>query len=232
VNLYLIVEGRRTEPRLYRAWLPHLYPGISEVRRVEDIAGCHFFLVPGMGYPSLLHRIQAACRDCQRWSFDHLLICADAESCEAEVHRREIEGTVLASRCTIPCTIIVADCCIETWLLGNAKVIRRHPTTEALRDWLAWYDVRQLDPERMPSHPQHRTRAVTHKECLKGVFRERGLNYSEKHPGEAASPGYLEQLVARGRTSRAQGAPHLASFMSLVDRLASFTADSGPENSP
>lgn len=36
MNLYLVVEGQRTERRLYRSWLPLLVPGLREVQRIED----------------------------------------------------------------------------------------------------------------------------------------------------------------------------------------------------
>ena len=96
MNLYVVVEGKRTEPILYRKWLPQLLPGFREIQRIEDAldhaSGDSFFLVAGHGYPSYMKRIQNAVKDCVaiRKPF-HLVVCVDAEDVSIEEKFSEIE---------------------------------------------------------------------------------------------------------------------------------------------
>lgn len=129
MSLYVVVEGRRTEARLYRAWLPVLFPGIEQVPRIEDATTHSFYLIAGEGYPSYLRRIESAVGDLgQEGSrFTHLLVCVDAEERGHDERLTEIEEVIRAAGCPVAFTVIVADCCIETWLLGNRKFVRRNP---------------------------------------------------------------------------------------------------------
>lgn len=114
--------------------------------------------------------------------------------------------------------IVVADCCVETWLLGHRKIVARNPESRALRDHLAFYDVINDDPERMDRPgPTWPTRAGYHCEYLQEVFRERNLSFTKKHPGFAADKTYLKALQ-----ERVADTPHLRSFAELL-ALTSFS---------
>ncbi|MCX4244072.1 hypothetical protein [Paraliomyxa miuraensis] len=218
MSLYVVVEGRRTEPRLYRAWLPLLFPGIQEAPRIEDAIGNHFFLLAGEGYPSYLDRIRNAIADMNLdgMRFTHLLVSVDAEECSHDERLAEIEDVMRDAGCSVAFTVIVANCCIEAWLLGNRKFVRRNPEDEELRSFLEHYDVREHDPEGILPRPTHRTRAALCLSYLKAAFRERKQSYTKHNPGPAATEPYFFALCERARAT-AQTPRHLRSFARLLE---------------
>ena len=218
MNFYLVVEGRRTEPRIYRAWLPFVRPGIQEVRAIEEASDETFYLVAGLGYPSYLRRISAAVKDIaddkgQQWC---LVVAVDAEEQTFEERLKEVEETiddavVEHQAISVDRHILVADCCIESWLLGNQKAVPPSPQVAKLQTFKAFYDVRSDDPEKMPCHPDYNTRAQFHLDYLRQVCVERSISYSKNSPGPTSTRTWFDELVKRNnRTS------HLQSFASLL----------------
>ncbi|MCA9713768.1 MAG: hypothetical protein KC468_03625 [Myxococcales bacterium] len=218
-TLYFVVEGKRTEPALYGAWIPLLLPEYRRVRRIEDAAENTFFIVAGHGYPSYNERILAALEDIvgSDGGFTHLIVCVDSEERSIDERHEELQAVVHEKACPAPIQFIIANCCIETWLLGNMKFVRRNPQSAELRRLLGLYDVTERDPERMPSlDSTFSTRARFHCHYLQHAFKERDLAFSKRRPGHAASKGYFEQLCRRTE-SRTDGEPDLASFAKLLN---------------
>ena len=115
--------------------------------------------------------------------------------------------------------VIVQHCCMETWLLGNAKMVKRMPENEPLRSYMAHYDVIQEDPEHMPSMPGFPTRAKFHLAYLRKVFEERKDTYAKNNPGGAKEQYYLRELVRRQLTTK-----HISSFEALVSAFREIGA--------
>lgn|GEM_PF-1194562 len=217
MSLYIVVEGRRTEPRLLRGWLPKLAPGYSPAARVEDVGAQSYFVVPGRGYPSYGERIRAAAEDIRQFpKFSWLVVMVDAEDVDASARRAEVQKTIDESGCPISSAILVADCCVETWLLGNRTMVRPKPSTAALQAHFAHYNVRDDDPERMPIRLGYGSRAQYHCDYLRAVFVERNMSFTKNHPGDAATPAYLDKLRARTTFTDSQGS-HLASFREVIE---------------
>ena len=211
---YLVVEGERTEVRIYRAWLGHVFPGLEPVPRIEDMAEARYFLIAGNGYPSYLKRIRAAVEDIRAEPdrFDRLWVCVDSEERTADERRAEITDIIAEAACPVASTVVVHDCCIETWLLGNRKIVKRNPQSERLRGFFAHHDVRRDDPESMRALPPHYPlRAKLHLQYLQELFRERNISYTKKHPGDACENPYLRELV-----DRVDQTEHLSSLRFLV----------------
>ena len=234
MNLYFIVEGKRTEPILYRSWIPQLLPTFREISRIEDAVeeglGDTFYLIAGLGYPAYEHRIRNAIKDCAATSKPfHLVVCVDAEDVSVSERILKNEKIIRDARAIenvplLPFSIVIADCCIETWLLGNAKVIKRNPDSEDLRAYLEHYDVAAFDPEKMPAKTGDRNRADTHLRYLQAVFRERNMYYTKKHPADASEPHYLKALVNRASVDQGDGTRHLRSFSVLLSLCDSLNA--------
>jgi len=51
MNLYFLVEGRRTERKVYRTWIQHIFPELKESDRIEDVKENNFYIISGGGYP-------------------------------------------------------------------------------------------------------------------------------------------------------------------------------------
>lgn len=223
MRLYIIVEGFRTEPRVLRGWLPSLVPGIREVDRPEDLsdgARC-FYLISGKGYPSYFQRITAAAQDLRDLPLeaDWLLIFADAEDITAAEREAEITAACREAGVPIPVAVHIADCCIESWLLGNRRLLPPQPQSADLQKFYAHYDARLRCPEAMPAHPGWRTRAQLCCDYLRAAFQEKGphLHYSKEHPGMAAQPDYLDAL--RSRIVETGHLPSFARFLRFFDNF-------------
>jgi hypothetical protein len=199
VRWYLVVEGRHTEKKIYRAWLRHAFPDLDGVGRIEDMDEARYYLIAGNGYPSYLDRIRNAVADlrAQPGRFDHLWVCVDSEELAAEQRRVEIAGVIAGAACPVASTVVVHDCCMETWLLGNRRFIKRNPHSALLRELYAHYDVLTRDPEAMPARAPHRVRAGLPLQYLEELFREHSLSYTKKQPGEACGLPYLRELIGR-----------------------------------
>lgn len=217
-SIYLLVEGGRTEPILYSSWLPHLLPGFVQLLRPEDSANAEgFYIVAGYGYPSILNRIEAALDDVSAFpGFSRLVVALDCEDRSAEEVEAEVRALVPSTPTTTEVDVVVANCAIESWLLGNRKFVKRSPATEPLISYRRGFDVTRNDPELMPNLLPMRfnTRAQFHKEYLKAAFREHGLTYSEARPGPATSAGYLQEIIARANDGSIP--QHLSSFSGLL----------------
>jgi hypothetical protein len=213
VNLYILVEGSRTEPKLLRGWLPELAPGYTEAERLEDVQANQYRLVAGRGYPSYIDRLEAAAEDIRAFPvFGWLVVIVDAEDLSVAERRAELEEVLREVGCDVPWALLIADCCVETWLLGHRTLVKRNPASAALRAHLAHYDVTRGDPEHMPSGDPELNRAQYHHAYLREVFRERGLSFTKSDPGDAATVPYLRSLEERCQTT-----DHLRSLAELLD---------------
>ena len=116
--------------------------------------------------------------------------------------------------------IIVQNRCIETWFLGNRRVVRKNPHSPVLRGYLQHYNVMVDDPELMGLHPAFTRHAQFHASYIKEIFQERQLHYSKKFPGPVLEGAFLDQL--RRRVAREP--THLASLRTLLQFLDDLNA--------
>ncbi len=233
MKLYLLVEGRRTEKKLYRAWLGHCFPHLRQVDQPADLKEDSFFILAGMGYPSYLQRIPGALEDSVEHGADHLFICMDAEERSYEERRQEVLELLEAHARTLRSQgrryagqthVIVAHCCIETWLLGHRRLVPRNPSSTKLAELKQFYDVSRDDPERMgcPSGNLWE-RARFHVEYLRELFLHHGQSYTKERPGMATEANYLAAMRERCLDSSSTPA-HLASFRALCETWSAMGA--------
>lgn len=80
MNVYILVEGKRTEKKVYPAWLSILTPHLKKVDIVGDVSDDNYYLISGEGYPSLLSHLKNAIEEVNEISkFRYLVLCLDAE---------------------------------------------------------------------------------------------------------------------------------------------------------
>jgi hypothetical protein len=240
MKFYLLLEGRRTEKILYKSWLGHCFPQFTRVEQPQDLTANTFFLAASKGYPFYLQQIPAVLEDCARNSADHLFICVDAEERSYEEKRQELtqhlqeaaEGLRQQGLEYRGAThLIVANCCIESWLLGNRELTTRESSSQKLSDYRRFYDVSKEDPERMESPSGFSTRARFHLEYLREIFRHCGKAYTKTSPGMAREADYLAALRNRCQDGSCNP-PHLASFRHLWDIWQGLGARLDAPNAP
>lgn len=222
MNLYFIVEGRRTEYKIYPAWLQQLLPEFQRVSAPVQAQNKNFYLAHGQGIPSLYRFVQDAVEELNELgTFDFLVICLDAEEGSLEQARIDLMNS-LEKRNLKPrgyeLKVIVQNRCIETWLLGNRKVFQRNPADEVLRGYISHFDVSQTDPERMPKWSQDATHASFHLDYLKRMLKGRNMEYSKVSPTSVMTPDYLNQLILR--TQQTDHLPTLKDFLDFCQKIS------------
>ncbi|HVA46363.1 MAG TPA: hypothetical protein VNH11_08320 [Pirellulales bacterium] len=154
MNVYFLVEGKRTERKVYPAWLGHLLPELRQVAQPQDAVENNYFIISGFGYPSMLHdHLPNAVADVNKFDrYSHLVVCLDAEELTINDRRTEVIEFSKQRRCRLlraELLVIVQNRCLETWFLGNRKIVSRSPQNQALGRYLAFFDVTRDDPEQM-----------------------------------------------------------------------------------
>lgn len=224
MSVYFLVEGRRTEAQVYPAWLTELLPSFRRVHNPQQVTRHCYCLVSASGYPSVVQEtLKNAIADVNdNETFSHLVVCLDADNFSVEERLTEVHQIIDNARKAdsgswrlraAELKFIIQHRTIETWFLGNRRMISDAPQRDTLRRYLAFHDVREHDPELMKLHPGYDYHADFHHDYLKEVFQERGISYRKRDPGHVTEKSYLEQLLVR-IANRSQD---LKSFRNLVD---------------
>jgi hypothetical protein len=223
VNLLLLVEAARTEPRVYRDWLKQRFPALVQVDRPAALGTSSYCIISGKGYPSMERRITGLVRDLEArpGTADHFWICVDSEeSGFAERHaaveravEKAVQGTAFWERNPLlRLRIIVQHCCIETWFLGHRGFGRARPPSALLAEFKRFYDVSVDDPEHMGCPPRYVTRQSFHERYLREMLAAHGKRYTKEHPGIVTDASYFAALV-----ERCEETGHLQSFRYLLE---------------
>jgi len=232
MNLYLLVEGKQTEPKIYPEWIKCLIPGIKQIQdpfllNRDTTLDNTFYIFSGLGYPSLLNNhLRNTIADVNRISrIDYLVICLDSDDRTVNQTKRIVnnfiaENNLFLSQAKL--VIIVQDCCIETWLLGNRRIFHRTSSEKDLLGCISHYDVHENDPESMRTVPSGYRSSCSeyHFFYLKQIFKSRNMSYSKKNPGQACADFYLKELMKRNEETG-----HLSSFGVFWQFCQSIYAD-------
>lgn len=226
MNLYILVEGRRTEPRVYPSWLQHLLPLHTRVTAPDEVTENSYFLISGEGYPHLLdvtlpHAIEDI-RETDRYGY--FIVCVDADENTNEEMLTTVTERIQAANPRLPGhtipRVIVQGRCIESWLLGNRAVFPRRPNCPILRQHIDFYNVNTHCPELMGCR-DFTTHAAFHLDYLSRMLRERRVSYTKQHPGDVGETHYLEQLIRRSSTPG-----HMQSFRVFLELCATIRSHS------
>ena len=171
MNLLFLVEGEKTEPRIYNSWLKFFFSDIQAVARPEDMTGNTFRIISGRGYHQMLGRIEACILDLENYpKIDHLIICVDSENEAYQSRFEEVAKEINKIIALAPelssvkhkIHIIIQHRCIETWALGNNEltggISSLSPDQKIeYQIFREHYDVALKDPESMDEYPPHKS---------------------------------------------------------------------------
>ncbi|MEO0043449.1 MAG: hypothetical protein RL329_2897 [Bacteroidota bacterium] len=223
MNVYFLVEGKRTEKKVYPKWLAELVPLLMEVDDPHKAVSNNYYMFSGNGFPSLLHNhlTNAICDVNEMGNFDYFVICLDSDEASVEERKQEVMDFMTSQRVVLmektQFILIIQNKCIETWLLGNTKVFKRNPHSPDLRTYINFYDVSKQDPERMPNFDEFETTAQFHECYLKELLSERNIQYTKKNPRSVTEKAYLHQLIQR--TVKTNDIPSFAYFLAFCAEL-------------
>ena len=221
MNLYFLLEGKRTEKKVYPMWMDHLLPNYKQVKSFDEADQHNYFLFSANGYPDLLNDIENAISDineCRNYSY--FLVCLDADESSVEERRKEVMDKIESSPSNLNAkpVVIVQNKCFETWFLGNQKVFPRNPQDEDLQEYCRFYNVSNWDPELMPQYPGFGSTSQFHSKYLKLMLKEKNISYTKQHPGQVGESHYIDALHKRV-TSCPTHLKSLQNFFSFIHRL-------------
>ncbi len=230
MNLYFIVEGRRTEARVYPRWFTHLLPNHNRVQAADEAATNSYYLISGEGYPNLLYETLPDAIETilslPTCDYRYLILCLDAD--EATVEERINEVLEAYQENPLPDVVnfrvVVQNRCIESWFLGNRRIFPRNPQNSTLRGHIGFYNVADNCPEEMGYLPAFRNHAHFHEDYLRLIFQERNLSYSKQLPGQVQEEHYLNQLIARSEDSALQT---FGQFIALCREIRNMSSTTG-----
>lgn len=219
MNIYVVVEGNSSEPKVYRKWIPLVNPDLKEVSYIQDVNENNFLIRTGGGYPNLVGIIQNALEDIRNNPiFNRLVVVVDSEDLTLQQRHAEIEQHIQANQPICQYKIVVQHFCLEAWGLGNRKFGPRKPKSEELREYKLIHDVFENDPENLPGHKTlELNRAQFAEKYLRSMIRDKGnhLTYTKSRPDVVAHESYFSELK-----SRLAQTGHIASFNLLFDAFA------------
>lgn len=202
MNVYLLLEGRRTEPIVYPEWLSYLIPNLKQVSEFDRVVENNYYLFSSNGYPTILNDIVNAVNDINDVNkYDYFVVCIDSDEMTLEETEnliiRKLEDNNIVLKNT-ELKVIVQNRCFETWFLGNRKVYKRNPITDEFKKCAEFYNVCDNDPEEMQK-PYNYGKSISqyHSYYLRHMFMERGISHSKRYPGIVQNREYLNELKKR-----------------------------------
>lgn len=208
MNLYIIVEGKATEPIVYTAWLQILAPQMIKIENAWDVAENNYYLFSSQGIPSIYKHVANAVVDINninvsgKGRFDYLLVCIDTEEESREYIEKQISKAIKENGEDLKNTKLLVfeqKVCMETWFLGNRRIFKVNAQDNELLSYISEYNVHDLNPEEMDNLRPDRfsTKAKFHLDYLKKMFNERNIRYIKSKPDVVCQESYLEQLISR-----------------------------------
>lgn len=217
MNVYIIVEGRRTEKKVYPIWLNHLIPELVRVNNAYSAVDKNYYLFNGNGFPALLHNhLRNSIDEVNELNqFDYLVIILDVDEATVEGRIEEVNKFVVENGLVLlnaKLVIIPQNRCIETWFLGNKKIFKSNPQNTDLINYVQFYNVKDNDPEKMGLYDGFNTHSQFHADYCTEFLRERNIKYSKNFPNGVTELDYLESLIQRKTDTS-----HLESFNTFIE---------------
>ena len=218
MNIYFLVEGRRTEMKVYPKWLSHLVPELQKVNTIDGVTKNNYYMISGYGFPSLLKEIPFAVQNINDvGNYDYFVICLDADDQNIEDCKREIldfmteEKIVLSPRTQFE--IIVQNRCFETWFLANPKIFKKNPSSDFVKECVAFYNVKKNDPELMQKLPDYEgSTSMFHATYFQELLYEKAkVHYTKNNPREVVEAYFLNELIKRNQKTN-----HITSFQHFI----------------
>lgn len=229
MNLYIIVEGEKTEMQIYPKWISFLAPQMTQIENAFDVTDNNYYIFSGKGIPSIYNHIVNAIKDINdinagdKGKYDYLLVCMDTETVTRKHILSGIDTKLKENDVRLELGKLLLfehKICIESWLLGNDTVFKENPQTPDYLKYIQFYNVGENCPENMGNiNPDLFSRtAHFHIKYLKRMLEERNMRYSKNDTEDVCTKAYLEQLIKRYKNTG-----HIPSFGSWYEFIVSLS---------
>ena len=219
MNIYFLVEGKRTEMKVYPKWLSYLIPELQRSMNFDAVTKNNYFIFSGNGFPSLLDN---HLRNCiidinNAGNYDYFVICLDADEQNIEACKQEILDFMAEKKIVLNANtkfeIIVQNKCLETWFLANPKIFKKNPNSDFLKECIEFYNVKKDDPELMGKLSDFEgSTSIFHFEYFKELLLEKAkVHYSKNNPKEVVEEYFLRELMLRNQKTN-----HITSFQHFI----------------
>jgi hypothetical protein len=216
MNLYILVEGEKTEVNIYPKYISYLLPALHRVSQHHLAIKNNYYLMSGYGQPSIYKHLCNAIIDINNSNlYNYLVLCIDTEEWSIQDRKNEALNKIresnvqLNSGCEL--VIITQKPCIETWFLGNISSYTDNPITQEFKDCSNYYNVSIEDPEDM-GKKDFNTKAQFHKYYLSKMLIEKSKNfkknsngirirYNEGYTAYVEQEEYFKEIVKRVLTT-------------------------------
>lgn len=217
MNILFLVEGKKSEKKIYQRWLPLMLNQPTYVGSIQEIDNDNFTIISGNGYPGYFKIIYNAFNDIDTFNYiiDQIFICVDSEEKDYNEKYNEIRNYV-ENECPhiySNVNIIIQHHCIETWLMGNKDIDISHTTNLELINYRNHYNVNQLDPELLYT-PHGELIARYSLKYLKLMLSEFDIVYTKNKVNGVTTRDYFDKLVERFNIDG-----HIPSFGTLYNIL-------------
>lgn len=219
MNLFILVEGKSTEKKVYKRWFEYFKPSLEYVDSIVELTNNNFTILSGLGYPQYLKIIKNACQDIVKLkNVNYFLICVDFEQYSYDEKYIEIESVIADEGLPLNCKvkIVIQNNCIESWFMGNKKINIQNAQNPELITYRDYHNVNILDPEDLMSI-DHRTIGHFSYRYFQLMVREKGLHYTKRSPGCINNLGFLNGII-----ERYENTGHIKSFglfMEIVNEI-------------
>ncbi|MGV0828339.1 hypothetical protein ACTS9C_05505 [Empedobacter brevis] len=220
MNVYILVEGNQTETIVFPYWINYINPNLKRKYFISDVTNNDYYLISGSGIPSIYNHAVNAIKDInENKNFDLLIISLDSEDYASGERRNELLEFIeskdirLIESCRLE--IIVQNICIESWFLGNKKIVKANPQSELLNKFLTYYNVREEDPEKMNIIDGYKNKANFHLSYFKEVLKERNISYSKSRPKHVQELKFFNELLKR--TIETNHIPSFNNFCNVIE---------------
>lgn len=201
MNIYIVTEGEVGEVLVYQHWVPLVNPQLTYVNHISLISKNNFSIIAGGGYPNYFEVVEHAVEDvCNHSNIDRLVVAVDSEDISFADKYDEISQFILGLHCTADIKIVVQHFCLETWALGNNKIIRDNPQCEVLRRYKKIFNVKNLDPELLPANKnENLNRSQFAEKYLRRALNDkyRRLTYTKANPQVLLHDKYFIRVKER-----------------------------------
>jgi hypothetical protein len=218
MNVYVVVDGEDATKKIYQKWIPLVNKQLQKIDYVNQFTQNNFYVFAGRrGQPGIWNMAEKAIEDANNLtSIDRLIICVDAEDRSYEEILSEAKRRVEKNECRVPIRYVIQYFCLETWLLGNINLFRKKARDQELQGYYTKFNIRENDPENLPSHKQRSmNRATFAYYYLRAGMRDAHGNdkcYSKHNAGIAQEETFFNRV--RDRCVKKQ---HIQSFNDFLN---------------